>query len=258
MLQFFKKKVLIAARPKGYEGALGKDVTLRAAIDAAEPGIENAFRGQPAVEASVRDTLGEGYSYLGEPDLAIQQLKRVLALHRQVLGLDHSETLAAANNLADAYGDAGLYDEVVALLKDVLERTKSKLGPESTETLRAMTRLANAYRDSGHLKEAVALLEPTRSLMHRTLGPDHRDTLSATNDLGLMYRDAGRRAEAVSLLEDVHQRQRGPPWERITAIHCDRCTTWPTSTGTPAGWQTPSPFTRTCSLGSRRNSVTRM
>jgi eukaryotic-like serine/threonine-protein kinase len=207
VLQFFTKKVLMAARPKGYEGGLGKDATLRAAIDAAEPGIESSFQGQPTVEASIRDTLSEGYSYLGEPDLAIRQLKRVLELRRQVLGPDHSETLAAADSLVIAYRDAGQYADVVPLLDDVLERTKAKLGPESAETLRITTKVANGYRDCGRLQEALALLEPTRSVMQRALGPDNPDTLAATNDLGLMYRDAGRRPEAVALLEDVLQRR---------------------------------------------------
>src|SRR5438445_8353711 len=36
VLAFFQSKVLAAARPQGQEGGLGHDVTLRAAIDAAE------------------------------------------------------------------------------------------------------------------------------------------------------------------------------------------------------------------------------
>ena len=37
VLNFFETKVLAAARPKGVDGGLGKDVTLREAIDASEP-----------------------------------------------------------------------------------------------------------------------------------------------------------------------------------------------------------------------------
>ena len=39
MLGFFEDHVLAAARPQGQSGGLGKDVTLRAAVDAAEPKI---------------------------------------------------------------------------------------------------------------------------------------------------------------------------------------------------------------------------
>ena len=78
MLGFFEEKVLAAARPLGQEGGLGKGVTLRAAIDAAERGIGGSFAGQPSVEASIRDTLGQSYYYEGATDLAIRQYERAL------------------------------------------------------------------------------------------------------------------------------------------------------------------------------------
>ncbi len=58
VLSFLKDDVLAAARPEGQEGGLGKDVTVRKAVDAAEPKIAGAFKDQPIVEADVRDTLG--------------------------------------------------------------------------------------------------------------------------------------------------------------------------------------------------------
>jgi eukaryotic-like serine/threonine-protein kinase len=203
VLQFFQKKVLSAARPKGHQGALGKDATIRAAVDAAEPGIETSFAGQPAVEASIRDTLGESYSYFGEPDLAIRQLERALALRRQVLGLDHPETLATMNALALAHEDAGNPSDAVSLLEEKLNRTKSKLGPDDPETLRSMTNLAEAYQEAHRLKEATVLLEETRRRRLEKLGPDHPDSLTSMHNLALVYRDDGRTAEAVSLLEEA-------------------------------------------------------
>jgi hypothetical protein len=65
VLRFLKGDVLAAARPRGQEGGLGKDVTVRASVDAAEPKIAGAFKDQPAVEAYVRDALGQTYLYLG-------------------------------------------------------------------------------------------------------------------------------------------------------------------------------------------------
>ena len=58
MLSFLKEDVLAAARPEGRGGGLGMDVTVRKAVDAAEPRIAGAFKDQPIVEAEVRDTLG--------------------------------------------------------------------------------------------------------------------------------------------------------------------------------------------------------
>jgi len=208
VLGFFKTKVLAAARPQGYEGGLGNGVTLRAAVDAAEPGIEKSFADQPLVEASIRDTLGESYAYFGEPGLAIRQLARVLALRRQVVGLDHPDTLASMNNLAVAYHDAGRYTDALLLLEEILKRTMDKLGPEHPDTLRAMNNLANGYQDSGRLSDALTLLEETRARRQAKLGIDHPDTLSSMNNLALVYRDAGRMADAVPLLEETLKRRR--------------------------------------------------
>jgi hypothetical protein len=61
VLGFLKNDVLAAARPDGQEGCLGVDVTVRRAMDAAEPKIAGTFQDQPSVEADVRDTLGETY-----------------------------------------------------------------------------------------------------------------------------------------------------------------------------------------------------
>ena len=58
-------------RPKGWEGGRGTDVTLREALDKAAPKIDEAFAGQPEMEANVRYTLGSTYWYLGQFEAAV-------------------------------------------------------------------------------------------------------------------------------------------------------------------------------------------
>ena len=55
--------MLAATRPEGEERGLGHDVTIRRAVQSAEPQIADAFRNQPRVEASIRATLGATYIY---------------------------------------------------------------------------------------------------------------------------------------------------------------------------------------------------
>ncbi len=59
VLTFLKDDVLAAARPEGQAGGLGTEVTVRKAVDKAEPKIAARFHDQAIVEADVRDTLGE-------------------------------------------------------------------------------------------------------------------------------------------------------------------------------------------------------
>ncbi len=94
VLEFVQNKVLAAARPTEQEGGLGREVSLRVALDTAEAGIGQAFRNEPAVEASIRAALGETYYYLGDPDQAHRQIERAFDLRRQALGPGHPDTSA--------------------------------------------------------------------------------------------------------------------------------------------------------------------
>jgi tetratricopeptide (TPR) repeat protein len=103
VLRFFQEKVLAASRPKGQDGGLGIDVTIRAAVDAAEPKIADTFRDQPLVEAAIRQALGKTYYYLGEYALASRQFERALELRQANLGREHPDRLQSMNSLGGAY-----------------------------------------------------------------------------------------------------------------------------------------------------------
>ena len=177
------------------------DVTVREAVDAAEPRIAGRFKDQPLVEADVRDTLGLTYSYLGEAPLAIRQHERALELRQTKLGPDHPDTLASRNNLAEAYQAAGRTAEAIALHEATLKLRESKLGPDHPDTLDSRNNLAVAYRAAGRTAEAIALHEATLKLTEAKLGPDHPDTLTSRNNLAAAYHAAGRTAEAIALHE---------------------------------------------------------
>jgi serine/threonine protein kinase/tetratricopeptide (TPR) repeat protein len=201
VLSFLKDDVLAATRPGGQEGGLGKDVTVRKAVDTAEPKIAGAFQGQPAVEADVRETLGSTYVYLGEAALAIRQHERALELRRTKLGAGHPDTLRSLNNLANAYLDAGRTAEAIRLNEETLELTAAKLGADHPDTLSSRTNLAVAYRAAGRTAEAIRMHEGTLRLKEAKLGADHPDTLTSRNSLAVAYRAAGRTDEAIKLHE---------------------------------------------------------
>jgi eukaryotic-like serine/threonine-protein kinase len=208
VLGFFENRVLAAARPEGEPGGLGKDATIRAAVDAAEPTIEQAFADQPVVAATIRDTVGTTYWYLGEPLLAIRQFEQAVALRRQALGPDHYETLKSMNNLALAYQDAGRFSDALPLLEKARQEMKAHFGSNDPNTLQAMNNLALAYRAVGRLGDAVPLAEETLEKRRAVSGPDHADTLRAMNNLAWIYKTAGRLADALPLYEECVQGSR--------------------------------------------------
>jgi serine/threonine protein kinase len=203
VLRFLQDKVLAAARPEGQEGGQGRDVTIRAALDAAEPAIAAAFADQPAMEAAIRHTLGRTYRFLGEPASAIRQHERALMLRRQILGPDHRETLTAMQGLALAYSAAARWPEAVALHEETLKLRRTRSGPDDRETLRSMQGLAAAYWGAGRQADATALHEETLKLRRTKLGPDDSDTLASMGQLAAAYRQTGRLPEAIVLIEQA-------------------------------------------------------
>jgi serine/threonine protein kinase/tetratricopeptide (TPR) repeat protein len=203
VLGFFQDKVLAAGRPEGQEGGLGKDTTIRAAIDAAEPGIAGGFAAQPTVEASIRRTIGQGYRFLGNTPGAVRQLERARMLQVAALGPDHTETLETSSNLADAYREAGRAEDAIPLHEQTLAFRRTRLGPDHPETLVSMNNLADAYRQAGRLDDAIRMFRESLALLRVKLGSDHPDTLICIDNLGGALWESGRLAEAVPLYQEA-------------------------------------------------------
>jgi tetratricopeptide (TPR) repeat protein len=203
VLDSFEQKVLAATRPEGQDGGLDKDVTIRRAVDAAEPKIAQAFRAKPVVEASIRNTLGQTYRHLGEPTLAVAQFERGRQLLREALGPDHPETLSATCNLAKARAYASRLDDAVGLLEETVNLMKARLGDDNPETLVTLSDLRWAYLSAGRLNEAVPVLEETLQLQRIKLKPHRPDTFATMSRVVWAFDTSGRVTDAVPLLDEM-------------------------------------------------------
>jgi serine/threonine protein kinase/tetratricopeptide (TPR) repeat protein len=213
VVKFIEDKVLAAARPRGQDGGLGRDATLRAMIDAAEPAIGGGFKDQPLVEARIRFTLGNTYAYLGDYASAVVQLERCRSISVKQLGHDHPITLRSMHNLAAMLIGAGRMAGAIRLCDEVLTARRRVLGPDHPETLSSMLNLASCYADVGRSTEALRLREDALAGRRRVLGPDHPETLAAMGSLAISYADSDRLADAIKLEEEVlvgHRRIYGP------------------------------------------------
>jgi serine/threonine protein kinase/tetratricopeptide (TPR) repeat protein len=200
VLRFFEDHVFAAARPLGQEGGLGRNVTLREAVDEAEGQIAQAFAGRPLVEASIRNALSVTFRYSGEPKLAISQAEQALWKRRSELGDNHPDTWTSMNNLGLAYLAAGRPKQALPLFEFTRQRRQRTLGDNHTETLASMQCLALAYQSMAAFDRAIAILEPTLEKQKRILGEDHLNTLRTTNGLALAYKDTQQHEKAHSLL----------------------------------------------------------
>ncbi len=201
VLTFFRDKVMAAGRPEGESGGLGKDVTLRKAMDAAEPQIEEAFRDRPLVEAAIRKTLGESYGYLGEPALAVHQLEQALAIRQQNLGAEHAKTINVMMSLATEYEKAGKRDQARKLSEQVIELTKAAdridIYPDQ---------LLNAYRRMGRTEQGLQVLQQMLKNSRTTLGETHKQAVNLMHYLANALVETGKPGLAVPLFEELVNR----------------------------------------------------
>jgi non-specific serine/threonine protein kinase/serine/threonine-protein kinase len=156
VLRFVVGRVFSAARPVGDAGGvgLGRGVTLRQALDAAEPHIAEDFAQVPRAEVSLRRTLGTVYGVFGDGARASIQYSLALAAARQKLGESDPDTVGVETDIAVSLHNAGKGDQACGLLEDVLDRLE-RGSPRDEPTIRAVVeRLADLYRSNNREEKA--------------------------------------------------------------------------------------------------------
>ena len=202
---------LLAALAPEHEGI---DVTVRQVLDQASVRLDGHFVGEPAVEASLRLTIGMSYLRLGEHETARRHLERALELHREHDGERAEPTVRVMRQVALVWSELGRGQDALALYEKLLPLTRAVLGPEHRGTATTMSDMALALEQVGRLDEARALLADALTLSTRVFGEDDPDTLASANNLALLDRRLGRSADAARQLAQVLERRRAISGER--------------------------------------------
>jgi eukaryotic-like serine/threonine-protein kinase len=184
------------------------DLKVRTALDRAAARIEGKFRSQPALEASIRDTIGRTYTDLGLYSDAQQQLERAFLLRRGSRGEQHTETLDTGSHLADLYMKQGKYDQAEALLTKVLEGQRRTQGEDHPDTSETRDDLAQVYMRQGKYARAEPLYLKSVEVRRRVQGEDHVDTLASITGLATLYFYEGKYAQAEPLFTKLLEAER--------------------------------------------------
>ena len=203
VLDFVENKIFVAAGPEGMDGGLGREVTLRKAVEATLPFVDASFPNQPIIEARLRMTLGKAFFNLGEAAIAAEQYQKARRLYSECLGPDHRDTLASMNNLAAAYGALGQYVDALKLNEQTLEMRRAKLGYDHPDTLESMANLSYRYHQLGQYDKALALCKEAFLLTKAKLGPDDPATINSMSLLAINYVSVGRYDDALKLREQT-------------------------------------------------------
>jgi len=201
--EFLARYVLAANRPEGVQEGIGVNVRLTEALEAAEPHIEEVFRGRPKAEALARHEVGVTWRNLGRYADAERNLRRAVELRTAALGPDAEDTLRSLNSLAVALVSAGRYDEAEPLFLKVIPVETARLGADHRATLMTRLNLAMLYKDRREYARAEPLLLEVARAQTALLGADDPDTLLSKSGLGGLYRDRGQYDRAEPLVREV-------------------------------------------------------
>jgi serine/threonine protein kinase/tetratricopeptide (TPR) repeat protein len=201
ILSFLEDRILAAARPRGRDGGLGPDVSLRAAIDAAVPAVEKGFKDQPLTEARLRITLARSYLLSGDGKAAAAQFEPARAILTKVLGPDHPDTIESIIGLGFGYFLQGRIRESVNLYEEILPICKAKFGPDASQTLQCMNNLALGLHQLEQFEESIRIHQEVLALSESRYGADAPSTLRSMSNLANVYHAVVRYDQALKLRE---------------------------------------------------------
>ena len=192
----FLNEVLGSANP----GDLGRDVTVREAVDRSAQRIEGAFEDSPEIEAAVRQTLGMTYRSLSVMDEAVFHFRKAVQLYEKVEGAEAVETLDAMNLLAGAlrsrkYDDGDL-TEAESIRRRVLEIRKRVQGPDHPDTFMAMGNLGNVLAMVGRDIQAIELYDESLRGHTKLFGADSDAAITDRYNLASSLLDVGEKDKA--------------------------------------------------------------
>ena len=213
---FLRNDLLAQASSRAQAGPASTpdpNLTVRAALDRAAARIAGRFDREPAIEASIRETIGNTYRDLAVYTQAEKQLARAVALRKETLGINHPDTLHTMQELGVLYFWQGKYAPSASLLQTVLAEQRRVLGDDHHDTLDTMHVLGSVVSALGRHDEAEGLYRQAYEGTRRAVGDEHPDTLAAMNDLVSEYTNRGKYAEAADLdvrLVEIKRRVLGP------------------------------------------------
>ncbi len=183
--------------------ARGNTITAREILDKGAEDIEKKLTDQPAVQARLMGTMGRVYTSLGLYKKAEPLLEKAVKTQRQLLGVDHPDTLISINDLANLYWYLGRFSDAEPLYLELVEARNRVLGSEHPDTLRANWDLASLYYMQKRQEEAEQLTIKILEIQRRVLGNEHPDTAASMHNLGSMYWGAKKYQDALPLLKEA-------------------------------------------------------
>ncbi len=175
----------------------GDEITAREILDRGRRRIDTELAGQPIVQASLMEAIGNVYSKLGLVEWAEGALRRSLDLRLEHLGSDDAQVAQSQDSLGVLLRERGEYDEADELLQQSLETRRRVFGEEHPLVARSLLHLAQVSYDKGEAYEsAERYFRQALDVLGRALGVGDPALTDIQSELGILLVQTGRFDEA--------------------------------------------------------------
>ncbi|MFC1635614.1 tetratricopeptide repeat protein [Planctomycetota bacterium] len=204
-----------------------REITVESLMDVATERLEGKFATEPIIEASIRQTIGYTYFFLGNFEAAESNLIRAIKLRRESVGTRDLQTLRLMMGLSWVYMNYSMHDKAEELLVETVDGMRHVLSDVDWNLLEAISRLAWVYYEQERFEEAKKLQAGALEVVQRKLGPEHAYAPNHMEGLAFVYWKQGHREKAIELCRKALEiSQRDPDWNLGETANISRSLAW--------------------------------
>ena len=190
--------------------ARGNTVTAREMLDKGAARIKSELAGQPAIQATLMDTLGTVYMGLGLYEQADPLLHAAVTQRRSLHDLDPVRLSESLNHLGDLQNLQAAYDAAEKTYQEALALQRAHPDDPHARALlaRGMFGLGVVLSQQGRNPEAERMLRETLALQQQLLGSDHGDIARTLQNLAKVVQESGDLNAAIPIMQSAVAMQR--------------------------------------------------
>jgi tetratricopeptide (TPR) repeat protein len=180
--------------------ARGNTITAREIMDQGAERIEQELTTQPAIQATLMETIGTAYTSLGLYGQAAALLEGALEKRKDLFGDYHLEVARTYDALGEVLNLRAEYAKAGEMLRSALTIRRELLGDGHPDVADSLAGLADILTQQGEFEEAEPLLRQSLDIRKSILGEENLEVASSIEKLGFNLFEQGDLNSAEPLL----------------------------------------------------------
>lgn len=183
--------------------ARGNTITAREIMDKGAARIDQELTAQPAIQATLMETMGSVYTSLGLYDQSVGLLRSALEKRRALYGDKHPEIARSMDRLGEVLKLKAEYEPAQKMYREALAMRRELLGNEHVDTARSVYELADLLGRMGEFSTAEPLFREALALRKKLFAARSVEVAQSLEGLALNLYDQGSYQDAAALLREA-------------------------------------------------------